>query len=133
MADEIVSSDLKIFSGTSVRPLELAETIASGEAVRVSNQKLYKAQAVAAEEDTEAAGICLVGGDAGEYGVYVSSGELNPGFAVTVGVAYYVSTTSGGITKAIADISGAGVTVLGIGKTTSKLSVDVKKMSSLAA
>lgn len=103
------------------------ETITAGQAVYVkaSDGKLYKAQADGTAEEATAAGIALNGGAVDQPIAYQDTGDITIGATVAVGTLYVVSATAGGIAP-WADLSSTNrVTLLGIGKTTGVITLDI--------
>lgn len=123
MADETVSGDVRMHPGCSIRHLRFSETMTAGEVAKISSQELAKAQAVAAEAVTDFDGVVVLPGTDSHDGVIVTEGDIDPGFTVDPGAAYYVSTNAGGITKAVGDLTGAGLTIIGYGIAADKLRI----------
>lgn len=107
-------------------------TITAGQVVRLNTSS----QVVTASDDSAtnaaALGIALNGASSGQPVSYHVSGEINPGATVAVGKVYVVST-SGGIAP-IDDVAGGEyITYLGVGLTSSSLSVQIHASGVAAA
>lgn len=125
MADIIpVVTSVKAYTGANVSRANAGATITAGQAIYLdsADNKLKLTDANAAATAT-CVGVSLNGGAVDQPIVYIVSGGLNPGVAVTVGESYAVSENAGGICP-IADV-GAGeyVSVIGVATTTSRIEV----------
>jgi hypothetical protein len=100
------------------------ETVTAGMPVykKAADSKYYKAADTSAAL-ANASGIALNGASAGQPLGIITEGDLNPGATVAVGVIYCVGDAAGAIAPS-ADIGAAEyVTIIGIGTTTSNISV----------
>lgn len=80
-----------------------------------------------------AVGIALNGGSVNQPIQYITSGGVNLGATLTLGVTYVVGAGAGGISP-IADIgTGEYPTILGIAITTSRLEVNINRSGIAAA
>lgn len=71
-------------------------------------------------------GIALHAAASGQPIEYITAGDLNPGGTVVVGRIYCVSANAGGIAPQSDLSAGQFVTILGIGTTTSNISLGIK-------
>lgn len=121
----ITAASVKIIDENStVRKVRFGETVTQGQAVyaKDADGRWWKADADSAtEEETEAAGIVLTPGGAGEYGYVVTEGLLNIGASLTVGEIYVLSDTAGGVRPEADNGSGDTVVIIGVAKTSSQL------------
>lgn len=105
------------------------EAVTAGKAVYRSSTTgkwtLADSNSATAEAKT-ARGIALTGSAANQPVVVQKSGDLTMGATLTLGAAYYLSDTAGGICP-VADVgSGENVCLLGIAKSTAVLAVDIQ-------
>lgn len=127
MADLVVTAASVLKSSGQVEDVTWGEAgITAGMSVyrKSADGKWYKAQA---DDTAEASGygtkigIALSGGGTGQPGKVQVNGVITPGAALTEGVAYYLSTTAGGIAP-VADLASTNyITVLGVAQTAALL------------
>ncbi|SHE68501.1 hypothetical protein SAMN02745157_0708 [Kaistia soli DSM 19436] len=122
-ANVIAGSDSAYFTGLA------GEVVAAGKAVYLdptTKRVMLGDSNSATAEAREADGIALNGAAPGQPIVVHKSGDLTLGAVLSIGVAYYLSDTPGGICP-VADV-GAGeyVCLLGIAKSTSVLAVKIQ-------
>lgn len=103
------------------------ETITAGQSLYMSATNLLMKA-----DDTTAAkaacvGVALNGGAINQPIQYVTGGGYNPGAAVSVGLAYGVSDTAGGIALISERGSADFQTILGIATTTSRINVRINQ------
>lgn len=106
-----------------------AVAVTAGQAVcRDDTTRQYKlADANAATADVRTPrGIALNGAAAGQPLTIIKAGDLTLGATIAAGVAYYLSATPGGICPVADLVSGDYPAVLGIGKSTTVLAVDIQ-------
>jgi hypothetical protein len=104
------------------------EALTAGQAVYRSSTtaKWMKADSNSATAEAKTAdGIALTGSAANQPVVVQKRGDLTAGATLTLGAAYYLSDTAGGIAPAADLSSGENVCLLGIAKSTSVLAVDI--------
>lgn len=105
------------------------EALTAGKAVYRSSTThkwmLADSNSATAEAKT-ARGIALTGSALNQPVVVHKSGDLTIGATLTLGAAYFLSDTAGGICPAADVGSGENVCLLGIAKTTSVLAVDIQ-------
>ena len=123
MADLTVTAGSVVSTGTQGVGTA-GGTITAGQVVRLNTSN----EVVTASDDSAtnaaALGIALNGASSGQPVSYHTAGNINPGATVAVGKVYVVST-SGGIAP-IDDVAGGEyITYLGVGTTTSNLSVQI--------
>lgn len=103
MADLSISSANVGSESTRTRSIEVAtgETIGVGDAVAYAYEsdveKAFQADATTADGEYDVKGIAITGDSAGGFIVVAEKGPVELGTTMTVGVAYGVSTTAGGI------------------------------------
>lgn len=103
------------------------ETVTAGQTVylKASDNRWWKSQADATSTEAAASGIALNGASAGQPLVVQTAGEITIGATVAVGGVYVVSATAGGIAP-VADLASTNyLTVIGYGKTTAIIVMDV--------
>lgn len=103
------------------------ETITAGQTVylKASDNRWWKSQADATSTEAAASGVALNGASAGQPLVVQTAGEITIGATVAVGGVYVVSATAGGIAP-VADLASTNyLTVIGYGKTTAIIVMDV--------
>lgn len=124
MADETVTAaDVRMYPGCATRQLPFSETMTAGEVAAISSQELAKAQAADSVAVTDFDGVVVLEGTGDHEGLVVTAGDIDPGFTVDPGAAYYVSKNAGGITKAVGDLTNAGLTIIGHGVAANKLRI----------
>lgn len=114
-------------SGTSVRVVQVGESVTQGETGYLNNtdNKHYLADADDSETTANADCLFLSPASADGYAVAVFSGPVNVGATLTVGEQYYVSDTAGGIKPAADLATGDFVTLLGIATATNVLDLSI--------
>lgn len=109
----------------------LGETATQGQAVRIdaaAGDSLKLADADASAASAAAIAILLTAGANGQPAKYViKDPAFQPGFPVTVGEIYVLSGTPGGICPEADLAPGDYVTVIGVGKTSSTIDLDIKR------
>ena len=128
MADLSITAASVKSTGASPRISRVlfGETITQGQALyrKASDGEYYKADADAGtDEAAEVAGVALTPGGDGEYGYVVTQGDVAIGATVTVGEIYVLSGTAGGICPEADLASGDRVTVIGVGTTSTVISL----------
>ena len=130
MADLTITA-ANVVAVNSVTPrMGLAgETMTAGKAVyfntTTNRWMLADADSVTAEA-RQAIGIAMNGASSGQPVDVFISGDLTIGATLTLGAAYYLSKTPGGICP-VADVTtGSYVCLLGIAKSTSVLAVNIQ-------
>lgn len=115
-ANVLPSASSVVYTGT------FGETVLAGQSIylKSSDGRLYKAQNTTAEK-AAAVGIALNGGSAGQPATYTSKNPLTIGGTLTVGSAYIVSATAGGIAPITDLASGGYLTILGGGNDSATL------------
>ena len=126
MADISITAANVAATGTfQKQPVQFGETVTAGQVVylKSSDTKYWKAQADGTSEEASAAGICLGGAAANQYGVILTGGTITIGGTVVKGTPYFVSTTAGGICPH-ADLASTNyVTLIGFATSTAIISV----------
>ncbi len=111
MADLTVTATNVVWvSGSSPILAVIGETITAGQSVyiKAADSRLWKAQADGTSAEATAVGIALVGGTAGQMGMYAPTGAtINIGATTAKTTTYLVSATAGGVCPQ-ADISTTG-------------------------
>ena len=128
MADIIVVATAVVkYDGAETAQGIAGEAVTAGMTLyKHTDGKLYKALADTALH-AACVGVALNGGAASQPIVYLTSGGLNPGVAVTVGEIYGVTDTAGGISLISERGSADFITTLGIATTTSRINVNIDK------
>lgn len=113
-------------SGASIENGTAGETITAGQVIsRDSTGKFLKSDSDAVGLKSPR-GIALNGAALNQPLAIIKAGDLALGAVLTAGITYYLSNTPGGICP-VADVgSGEDVVLLGIAKSTSILTVDIK-------
>lgn len=114
-------------SDATIQKVKYGEAITQGQPVYLNSAdgEYYKADANASSTTAAAAGIALTPGAAGEYGIIVTSGEMDLGATLVVGETYVVSATAGAIAP-IADLTtGDYPTILGVATTAGKITINI--------
>lgn len=133
MADiSVTAANVHVYDGARTDIVQVNETVTAGQSVYPgSDGKWRKTEADDAETSagavsTSPPAIVLVGAAADGYAVIVRKGPMDVGATLTVGTAYIVSATSGGIAPAadFAGYTGAWQVHLGYASTTSRLEVN---------
>ena len=107
------------------------ETVTQGQPLylNTADNEYYKADANASSTTAAAAGIAILPGGDGEYGIIATSGYIDLGATLAVGQTYCVSATAGGIAP-LADLTtGDYPCILGIAETTGKLKINIQTSS----
>jgi hypothetical protein len=131
MADITISGNVTATSGsmTGVKSGISQVAITGGQVVYLdaSNGGKVNLAINSAEASAVAVGIAVNGCDAGGVCSYITSGNqiTVSGAPFTVGLAYYVSVTAGGIAPIADVLSGDYVTILGVASSTSVLDVNI--------
>lgn len=123
MADvTVTANEVLEDSGTKRAVAVLGGTVTAGQAIYKTTSGTIAAADAGAASTAECIGIALTGGVTGQPVAWaIDDSTLDPGFTVTVGLAYYLSNTAGGICP-VADVVNPMKTVLiGIGITASQL------------
>lgn len=133
MADLVITSANIGDAETRIKSIQVAtgETIAVGDAVIYALDgdtiKAYQADATTADGEYDADGVAITGDSAGGYIVVAEKGPIElGGVTMTVGVAYGVSATAGGIAPD-SDFSGytsATQCILGVATAAGVLNLD---------
>lgn len=116
-------------SGASTSAVQFGEAITQGQAVyqNTSDNKYYKTDADDTVAKSLCAGIALTKGDADDYGVICTDGDMDLGATLTIGETYALD--GGGTTGAIAPVAdlatGDWVTILGVAITASRIHLDI--------
>lgn len=103
MADLTITTANAGSSETRTRSIQVAtgETIAVGNAVTYAHdgdtEKAWQADATTADSEYNVRGVAITGDSAGGYIVVAEKGLVELGTTMTVGLAYGVSATAGGI------------------------------------
>jgi hypothetical protein len=114
------------------------ETITPGMTVykKAADGLLYKANAKTAAANAAVVGVALNSASAGQPLVYCTQGDLTIGAAVAQGTVYYCSDdgagAAGGI-NAAAPATGVFVTIIGVAKNTTDITVSVSSTGILHA
>ena len=125
MADvTVTAAEVLPASGTTYFDALLGATVTAGQSVYIDSSGLVQlADADASATAAQAKGIAMTGGAAGQPCRVAISGNIDPGFTVTVGEIYVVSATAGGIAP-VADLAtGMYPHILGFGTTASNLKI----------
>ena len=111
---------------TRTQIVQAGEAISHGQSVyfNSSDSKYYRCDADFAGS-ANCAGIAISSASTDGFFVLATSGLVNVGSTLTVGKAYYVATTPGGIDDEAALATGDFVTFLGVATTTSLLLLDI--------
>jgi hypothetical protein len=122
-ANVVRGSNAKITNGTA------GATITAGQAVYLDTATTGKWQLADTDSATaavrQAHGIALNGASANQPLAVITEGDVTIGASIAAGVAYYLSGTPGGICP-VADVaSGDYPLILGMGKSTTVLSVKI--------
>lgn len=128
MADLSVTAANVAKSAGTTKYGTAGETITAGQALYLASgdSKLYLLDADDTEAKAAFEGIALNGASADQPVAYLSAGDsavINPGATVTVGEIYVASGTPGGIAPEGDLASSDYVTIIGIGLTSSTMSV----------
>ena len=120
-AANVLQTDGNFTDGTA------GATITAGQTVYLdattNRWKLAQADGTSAEASLR--GVALHGASNGQPLRVLTSGRYNPGATVAVGTVYVVSATAGGIAP-IADLVATNyVSILGVGTTTSEITVSL--------
>lgn len=102
-------------------------TVTAGQPLYRDTLASFKLKLALATSATTAVlwGISLNGGGDGQPAVVLRRGLYNPGGTVVVGMAYYLSATSGAIAPYADLVTGNFVSAIGIGITASLIYVDL--------
>lgn len=103
------------------------ETITAGQVVylKTSDNEFYKADCDATAATAVVHGIALNGASDGQPIRIQKSGDINPGGTVVVGKIYVLSGTAGGIAPVDDLAQGDRVSILGVGVTSSKITLKI--------
>jgi hypothetical protein len=129
MADLVVTATSVVkYAGAKTANGWAGETIIAGQTLYLDSTTglLKKADDTTAAKAT-VVGIALNGGAINQPIAYLTGGGLNPGAAVTVGLAYGITDTAGGIALISERGSGDFNTFLGFATTTSRIEVNIIK------
>ena len=127
MADDAVTpANVLAYSGATTAKGIAAVAITAGQTLYLNGDG-----ELALAIDTSAAaaacvGVALCNADPGQPLVYLTSGGLNPGAAVTVGLQYGVTDTAGGIGLLSERGAADYITLIGIATTTSRIEVEIQ-------
>lgn len=126
-------------SGSVNKDFNAGATITAGQVVYLDSNNVWQK----AQNDT----VTHAGGTSGVFGFALhgslsgqplsvqTSGIINPGATVTVGMIYCVSSNAGGIAPYSTDItaaSGAKITILGIGASSTTIDMSIAKYTGYA-
>lgn len=113
-------------SNSVTKNVTAGETITAGMSVyKDAATGYYKKASTASAAAAAIEGISLNGASLGQPLQIQTSGNINPGGTVTVGEIYCASDTAGGIGPEGDNTTGDYVTVIGIGTTTSNISMNI--------
>lgn len=102
----------------------LGTTVTAGQVVYKDSNGVYQlADANLSAAAAAATGIALNGGASGQPVAVAYAGTLTPGFTATVGTIYVLSGTAGGIAPAADLVTGWRTTIIGVGLTSSTISL----------
>ncbi len=122
-ASVVAGSDATIVHGTA------GETVTAGKAVYLSsttNRWMLADSNSGTAEARRAAGIALNGASASQPIGVQKGGDITIGATLTVGTAYYLSDTAGGICP-VADVgNGEYVCLIGLAKSASVLAIGIQ-------
>jgi hypothetical protein len=120
-AEVLKTSTTVIIQGT------LGATVTAGQTLYLdtTTSKYKAADANGASPLYTVAGIALNGGGDGQPVSIAVSGDIDPGFTVTVGTIYVLSETAGGIAPAADLTTGWRTVIIGIGTTASNLKIGI--------
>jgi len=130
MTDLVITAASVVAGSNAIKENGVAgETITAGQVVyrdsSTGSYKLADTDSATAESRTPR-GIALNGAASGQPLAIIRSGDVTIGATILAGVAYYLSGTAGGICP-VADVaSGDYVALLGMGKSTTVLTVDIQ-------
>lgn len=127
MADITVTAANVKPVGTSrtLQTVQYGETVTQGQPVYLkSDTKYWKADADTSAE-AAAIGIVITPGVADDYGVIVTTGQVNMGATLAVGQVYVVSVNAGGVAPYSDLGTGDYVTILGVASTTAILDIGI--------
>lgn len=125
-AISITPANVGVGSDTVTKRVRFGETVTQGEVVyKKSDDSRYWLADSSTATLAAAEGIALTGGGAGEYGLIAKSGDIDIGGTVAVGAVYTVGSVSGEIHPDSDLGSGEYLTILGYGKTTSTILIDI--------
>ncbi len=115
-------------TGVSLEVVPCGETFTQGQPLykKSSDNLWYKADSNASSATADAKGVALTPGAASGYAVIVKAGKYNPGATVTVGQIYCVGATAGEIVPYADLTTGDYVTYLGVGSTSSEITLAIK-------
>ena len=126
MADlTITSANVRMGDDNTSVSLIAAEDISSGDVIRVDNNQIYKAIASSTVSNAAAYGIAITSGTTGNKVSYVTNGTLTIGATLVLNTLYVLSATSGKIAPFADLTTGQWVTLLGVPKSTSLLSLNI--------
>lgn len=128
MADITVTAANVKPVGTSrtLQTVRYGETVTQGQPVylKSADDKYWKADADTSAE-AAAIGIVITPGVADDYGVIVTTGQVNMGATLAVGQVYVVSVNAGGVAPYSDLGTGDYVTILGVASTTAILDIGI--------
>lgn len=128
MADLIqVAADVRAIQGASIATGIAGESLVPGNHVYIDTNDSGKLKGAvnSAEATAKSAGVVVSYAESGTLVNYVTSGELDPGVAVTEGVVYCVSSNAKAIAP-LADVTtGMVLTILGVGNATGNIRVKI--------
>ena len=128
-AGDVAVTAANVVASSTAKPStgKCGEAITAGQVVYLDSTsgELHRASSNGAGT-SKADGIALNNCSAGQPISYAPSDqEFSPGFLVTPGEIYVVSATAGSIAPAVDLVSGKYTTVIGVGKTTSQMSLRI--------
>ena len=89
------------------------------------SNKIKKAQADGDADEAVCVGICVNAAETGQPVLYVSAGDITIGATVQTGTIYVVSANAGKIAPVDDLVSGNHVSVLGVAKSTTQLTLQL--------
>ena len=126
MADLVVTATSVVkYTGAKTGQGIAGETITAGQALYLSTTNLLMKADDTTALKAACVGIALNGGAINQPIQYVTSGGINPGAAVAVGLTYGLTDTAGGIALISERASADFMTILGIATTTSRIQVNI--------
>lgn len=129
MADlSITAANVGVKGKCQLETVQVGESVTQGQAgyFKVDDQKYYKADANASATTAEATGVFLSAASTDGYAVFVRTGAINLGAALTAGETYVVSATAGGIAPIGDTTTGWWVTILGTAASSSQLDLNIR-------
>lgn len=128
MADLSITASAIQYGGTP-KQATAGVTLTAGQAIYLDatdSNKAKLAQADGTEAEANAKGITLNGADAGQPVNYAELGELTLNAVAAAGAVYVLSATAGGIAPEADLLSTERLTIIGYGKSTTKIELLMK-------